>query len=87
MRKSPLKHAGVFKEIKGLIVGGMTEMKDTKVPFGMDSYEIILRHVKELDIPVCFDFPCGHIDDNRAMIIGADAFLLVTDSNAELSYI
>ena len=82
-----LKHAGVFKEIKGLIVGGMTEMKDTKVPFGMDSYEIILRHVKELDIPVCFDFPCGHIDDNRAMIIGADAFLLVTDSNAELSYI
>ena len=82
-----LKHAGVFKEIKGLIVGGMTEMKDTKVPFGMDSYEIILRHVKELDIPVCFDFPCGHIVDNRAMIIGADAFLLVTDSNAELSYI
>ena len=32
-------------------------MKDTKVPFGIDSSEIILRHVKELDIPVCFDFP------------------------------
>jgi muramoyltetrapeptide carboxypeptidase len=82
-----LKHAVAFKGIRGLIVGGMTDMKDTEVSFGMDIYDIVLSHLKDVKIPVCFDFPCGHIDDNRAMILGAEAFLLVTDSNVELSYV
>ncbi len=82
-----LKQAGVLKKLKGLIVGGMTDMKDTEVSFGMDIYDIILSHVEGLSIPVCFDFPCGHIDDNRAMIVGSEAFLLVTDLNVELSYV
>lgn len=82
-----LKHAGAFKGIRGLIVGGMTDMKDTEVSFGMDIYDIILNHVKDLNIPVCFNFPCGHIDDNRAMILGSEVFLMVTDLNVELSYV
>ena len=82
-----LKYAGAFKGIRGLIVGGMTEMKDTEVSFGMDISDIILNHVKDLNIPVCFDFPCGHIDDNRAMILGSEVFLMVTDLNVELSYV
>ena len=82
-----LKHAGAFKGIRGLIVGGMTDMKDTEVSFGMDTYDIILSHLKDLNIPVCFDFPCGHIDDNRAMIVGSEVFLQVTDLNVELSYV
>ena len=82
-----LKYAGAFNLIKGLIVGGMTDMKDTEVSFGMDAYDIVLQKVEDLNIPVCFNFPCGHIDDNRAMILGSEVFFQVSDLNVELSYI
>ena len=36
--------AGIFDKIKGLIVGGMTDMKDTAIPFGKTLQEVILEH-------------------------------------------
>jgi len=82
-----LKQAGIFDKIRGLIVGGMTDLQDTKVPFGMNAYEIILEHATGLDIPVSFDFPCGHIDDNRAMILGSEVLFQVSDLSVELAYV
>ena len=82
-----LKQAGIFDKIRGLIVGGMTDLQDTKVPFGMNAHEIILEHVSGLDIPVCFDFPCGHIDDNRAMILGSEVLFQVSELSVELAYV
>ncbi|MCH2156829.1 MAG: LD-carboxypeptidase, partial [Opitutales bacterium] len=82
-----LKLHGVFDQISGLIVGGMTDMKDTEVPFGKDVYDIVLEHIEGKEIPVCFDFPCGHINDNRAMIIGAEVFYQVSNLYVELSYV
>jgi len=69
--------AGKLKQIKGLIVGGMTNMKDSEIPYGMGVEEVILRHVSNYQIPVCFNFPAGHISDNRALIIGQQASLNV----------
>ncbi len=77
---------GVFKEIKGLIVGGMTDLK-SGFDMGMDLYDIVLEKASKYNIPVCFHFPCGHIDDNRAMIIGAKVSLSISKSSVELSYI
>lgn len=71
--------AGVLDKIKGLIVGGMTDLKDTVVPFGQDIYALILSHFMYRNIPIAFDFPAGHIDDNRALIIGKEARLEVGD--------
>ena len=82
-----LKEAGAFNKLKGLIVGGMTELRDTEVSFGMDAPDIILSQVSHLNIPVCFDFPCGHIDDNRAMILGSEVLFQVSDSLVELAYV
>ena len=82
-----LKLHGVFDQISGLVVGGMTDMKDTEVSFGKDVYDLVLEHLKGKQIPICFDFPCGHINDNRAMIVGADVFYQVTDIQVELSYV
>ncbi len=74
-----LKRAGVFEGIKGLIVGGMTDMNDNEIPFGKTAEEIIADAVQSYDFPVCFNFPSGHIDDNRPLIMGAEVELEVTD--------
>lgn len=72
-----LKRAGMLVDLKGLIVGGMSDMKDNTVPFGKTAQEIIFDAVKEYQYPVCFDFPAGHIDDNRALMMGSEVNLLV----------
>lgn len=81
-----LRKAGITEKIKGLIVGGMTDMKDTAVPFGKSLEEIILEQFKFRNIPIVFEFPAGHIDDNRALILGAEALLSVDASSVTLSF-
>ncbi len=72
-----LKMAGILSRINGLIVGGMTDMKDNAIPFGKTSEEIILEHVAEYDYPVCFGFPVGHINNNCALMMGVKGKLEV----------
>lgn len=75
-----LKKAGRLQNLAGLMVGGMTQIKDSAVPFGKSVREVISEAVKDYDYPVCFDFPAGHIADNRAIIFGEAAQLVVADS-------
>ncbi len=79
-----LKRAGKLSALKGLIVGGITNMHDNTIPFGYTAKEIILSHVCEYNYPVCFDFPAGHITDNRALILGGKTHLSVTEKNVTL---
>jgi muramoyltetrapeptide carboxypeptidase len=72
-----LKLGGKLEQLKGLIIGGFTDMHDNTVPFGNDVYSIISEAVAEFNFPVCFNFPFGHIDDNRALILGKEAQFLV----------
>jgi muramoyltetrapeptide carboxypeptidase len=74
-----LKRAGKLDKLRGLIVGGITDMKDNGSPFGKSPYEIIAEAVQEYDYPVCFGFPAGHMDDNRALILGRKVNLNVDD--------
>jgi muramoyltetrapeptide carboxypeptidase len=48
--------------------------------------EIILDVVKDYDYPVCFGFPTGHIDDNRAMVLGAEMELTVAKHKVFFRY-
>ena len=80
-----LKHNGCFDGLAGLIIGGMTDMHDNTIPFGKDIHEIILDITSEYDFPICFNFPAGHIDDNRAMIFGKEVMLEV-DSEVKLTF-
>ncbi len=79
-----LKLSGKLACLKGLIVGGFTEMKDNEIPFGKDAYEIIYEHVKDYAYPVCFGFPSGHIDNNQALLFGAKAKLKISNETVEL---
>lgn len=81
-----LKLSGKLSCLKGLVVGGMTDMKDNAIPFGKFPEEIILDAVKDYNYPVCFDFPAGHIDKNLAMYFGREVELTVNDT-ATLKFI
>lgn len=72
-----LKRAGKLERLAGLIVGGMTDMNDNKVPYDKTAQEIIMEAVEEYDYPVTFNFPAGHLDDNRALIMGRKARLKI----------
>lgn len=65
-----LKRSGKLSNLAGLIVGGMTDMKDNTIAFGKTAEEIIMDNVKEYNYPVCFGFPAGHVEKNKALILG-----------------
>ncbi len=81
-----LKRAGVFKNLAGLIIGGMTGMNDNAIPFGKTAEEIIRESVEEYDFPVAFGFPAGHQPDNRALIMGAEVRLEVKEGHLEIDF-
>lgn len=73
-----LKRAGMLSDLKGLLVGGMSDMNDNAVPYGKSAQEIIKDAVAEYNYPVAFDFPAGHLNDNRVLIFGKKVQLTVT---------
>jgi muramoyltetrapeptide carboxypeptidase len=81
-----LKRAGLLDGLAGLVIGGMSDMNDNTIPYGGSAEEIIAEAVREYDFPVCFDFPAGHLDDNRTLIMGGEVHLEVSD-NCRLNFI
>ncbi|MGI4749261.1 MAG: S66 peptidase family protein [Janthinobacterium lividum] len=82
-----LKRAGKLKNLAGLIIGGLTELKDNDIPFGQTAEEIIFEVVKEYDYPVCFGFPAGHIANNQALIFGKTLILSVQKQHVTAKYL
>ena len=82
-----LKLSGMLENLAGLVVGGLTDMHDNEVPFGMDAAEIIRAAVEEFDFPACFNFPAGHVEGNMAMVLGRQVSLEVTEEGSQLTYI
>ncbi|WP_134386764.1 S66 peptidase family protein [Flavobacterium psychrophilum] len=65
-----LQRNGCLESIKGIIVGGMTKMKDNDIPWGKNALQIIDEVTKKYNIPTIYEFPAGHIQDNRALVMG-----------------
>lgn len=88
-----LKRAGILEGIAGLIVGGMTQMRDNTIeygfdfdnPFGYSIKEIIMPYVPE-DVPVCFDVPVGHQNDNRALVFNASLNVKMSDARLVMRF-
>ena len=82
-----LKRSGKLKDLAGLVVGHMTDMKDTELPFGASIEELILDKVKEYEYPVAFQFPIGHQAPNMPWRHNAQATLDVTSDKSSLLFL
>lgn len=71
-----LELAGVFRRIKGLIVGKFTNYDAHSERESME--EMIYRIVKPYGFPVAFDAPVGHVDHNIPMKESGEVTLSVT---------
>jgi muramoyltetrapeptide carboxypeptidase len=81
------KLSGHLENLSALIVGGMNKITDIKIPWGKSIEETILGAVKEYDYPVLFNFPAGHIPDNRAFYIGKTAKIEIKGNSVQLQYL
>lgn len=81
-----LKRNGMLDQLEGLIIGGMTQMHDNDIPFGQSSEEIILSICNDYNYPIVFSFPAGHIKDNRALILGRKAELIISKTETILTF-
>jgi muramoyltetrapeptide carboxypeptidase len=77
-----LKRSGKLAKLKGLLIGGFSEMKDNTIPFGKTAEEIITDALKDYNYPVCFGFPAGHSDKNYPLYLGRNIALSVKEKTS-----
>lgn len=81
-----LDRAGKLKNLRALVVGYMTDMKEGDLRFGASSEDIIRNVVGKYDYPVFFNFPIGHENPNLAWIHGGLGTLKSRNNRITLSY-
>jgi len=79
-----LKRSGKLDELRGLIIGRFSDIKDTTIPFGKNVEEVIKDLVKEYHYPVCFRFPVSHDKENYALKVGVKYKLKVQKDMVQL---
>jgi muramoyltetrapeptide carboxypeptidase len=80
-----LERSGIFQKIKGLVIGGFSDCKDTVIPFGKNIEEIIHERISKYNIPTVWDFPVSHTPKNVALRVGLPHNLSVNKNGAILS--
>jgi muramoyltetrapeptide carboxypeptidase len=81
-----LKRCGCFDGLNGLIVGGMTKMRDNDIPWGKNANQIIADITKGYSFPILYNFPAGHFRDNRALIFGKQVSLELSKKTSSLTF-
>jgi muramoyltetrapeptide carboxypeptidase len=82
-----LKLAGKLEGLSALVVGGMNKIEEAKIPWGKSVEETIFGIVSEYDYPLFFNFPAGHVADNRAFYIGKQAKIEVKGKKTTLIFV
>ncbi len=80
-----MKLAGILDKLSGLIIGQFTDyVEHTRL--GAPLYEALATILSDFSYPICFNFPIGHVQDNRPMINGALCNLQINKKSVSLSF-
>ena len=80
-----LRLSGVLSHLGGLIVGQFSDYEeDPRMPFTV--YEGIQKMVADYGYPVLFNFPAGHVSDNRPLLLNAPCCLSVSEAGGNLEF-
>ncbi len=82
-----LLRAGKLNEIKGVMIGDFSDMKDTEIPFGKDIYGLLSHYFLPLDIPVASGLPMGHEPHNLALPLHTPVEMQVQSGSCKLSLV
>jgi muramoyltetrapeptide carboxypeptidase len=80
-----LQLGGILDRINGLIIGHFTDYEEDPLMLA-SVYELIAQVTSRYTFPVCFQFPVGHMDDNRPLITGSLVQLTVDEYGSRLSF-
>ena len=81
-----LRRCGCFEGLQGMVVGSFTKMHDNEIPWGKNVHEIVLDITKKYHFPIVFDFPSGHIHNNKTLIFGKKVSLEINQKETILKY-
>lgn len=80
-----LKLGGVLERLSGLVIGQFTEYEENR-SLGKPLYDALADILREYDMPVCFNFPVGHVTRNLPLVCGAEAVLDIGRKEVTLSF-
>lgn len=79
-----MKILGILDKVKGIIVGQFTDYSPNSDFKKME--DMLNVELKGYNIPIAFNFPVGHVDENYPMIEGATVTLNVKKSGVTLTF-
>jgi muramoyltetrapeptide carboxypeptidase len=82
-----MRMAGLLKNLAALVVGGMEEITEGEHIFNQTVEQVVMNVVSGYDYPVLFNFPAGHIPDNRAIFVGRKSRISQSGREAVLSWL
>jgi len=82
-----LRLTGKLNNLAALIVGGMEKIEHGSVTYNKSAEEIILDIAGHYNYPIIFNFPAGHISDNRAVYMGREAVVTQNGLMASLTFV
>ncbi len=82
-----LRLTGRLSNLAALVVGGMEKMVQGNIKYTKNAEEIVLDIVGHYNYPVFFNFPAGHISDNRALYIGREAVISQQGYEATMTFV
>jgi muramoyltetrapeptide carboxypeptidase len=81
-----LLRADKLKNLQGLVIGHMTDIKDGDISFGESVVDIVRRTTEGTRYPIAFRFPSGHENPNYAWVHGGYGRFEVSDKKSQLSF-
>lgn len=79
-----LDRNGMLCKLKALVVGGFTKLHDNATPYGKSVSEIIFDIAGGYGYPIIYNAPFGHIEDNRAFLLGHKAVINLENNQITL---